>query len=98
MRRQLMLGLMIVTVVAAPLSAVERSPKVPATRPASQANSLKRLLRDLASDDAAVRDAARVALMGLKRTDIPALQTAVADSLPLEPSQNPALPDIVMHL
>lgn len=98
MRRQLMSGLMIMTLAAAPLSAVERSPKPPATRPASEANSLKRLLRQLASDDAAVRDAARVALMGLKRTDIPALRTAVAESLPLEPSQIAALREIVMHV
>jgi hypothetical protein len=101
MRRQLMSGLMIVGVfaaAAAPLFAAERPAGPPATRPASEARSLKRLLRNLASDDSSVREESHFALMGLRRADLPALRAAVAESLPLEPSQVAALREVVMHV
>lgn len=69
----------------------------PATQPVSP-TLVKRLVSQLNHKDAAVREAARLALMGLKRDDIPTLRDAVAQSVPLEPSQEAVLKDIVTQI
>lgn len=77
----------------------------PATQPAptlarraadeSTAAAARRWLKDLADPDPAVRDHARVALMGLHREDLPILRDVVAAEQPLLPGQITALRDVV---
>jgi hypothetical protein len=55
-------------------------------------------LSDLASADASLREKARDGLMGLRSTDLPALQAAVTRARPLLPSQRAALHEIVMQV
>jgi len=83
---------------AAPASPKSPPITLPTTRPAADANNIQRLIAELASADAAQREAARVSLMGLKRTQLSLLRDAVKRALPLAPSQRAVLEDIVTHI
>jgi hypothetical protein len=99
MRGHLKLGWMLVGVLAAGLGAGERGPAtVPATQPMQNVAWVKRLVGQLAADSYPIREGARVALMGLKRADLPALREAIKGSLPLEPSQVTVLREIVTQV
>lgn len=89
MRTILILAMMLATgTLAAP----------PATQPATSLAHVRQLVAHLNHKDSNVREAARIALMGLKRDDIPTLREAVSQSLPLEPSQTAVLKDIVTQV
>jgi hypothetical protein len=101
MRHRLLLGWIVVGVVcaAAPTWGEDQPPTtLPTTRPASDLQSVRKLLAQLASDNFGVREAARVSLMGLERAALPTLREAVKQSLPLEPSQAVVLRDIVTQV
>jgi hypothetical protein len=91
---------MLVTLLALPpLIAAERTPTTaPTTRPAANVASIRQLVGQLAEGGYETREAARVALMGLKRSELELLRDAVKQSLPLEPSQIAVLHDIVSHV
>jgi hypothetical protein len=103
MRHHLKLGLMLVTFLTTAVIAAEHSG--PATAPAAtqpaavqSIASIKRLIRELAANNYPARDGARLALMGLKRSELAALREAVKQSLPLEPSQVIVLREIVTQV
>src|SRR5438034_61758 len=100
MRHRLTLGWMLVFAFAAPLVADSRqdAPAAPASRPAGDLASAKRLLSELASDTYQTRETARIALMGMKRSELSVLREAVKQSQPLEPSQVAVLHDIVTQI
>jgi hypothetical protein len=86
-------------VLATPLVAVhaqERGNQRPAERP--EIVAMRQWFAELDDADAAVREAARMKLMGIRRQDLPAFQKLVADSLPLMPSQAAVLREIVTHV
>ena len=66
-------------------------------KPASEA-SLQTGFNDLAASDAAVRERAYSALLGLTRDDLPALHRIVERNRPVAPSQRGALREIVTHV
>jgi len=67
----------------------------PTTKPASH---IKELFTKLADRDPNVREQARIDLMGLTRSDLPALKEYVRAHRPLAPSQAAALREIVTHV
>jgi hypothetical protein len=90
-------------VIALASVAADRAPSTTrvspaATQPLPQLDRAKQLVAQLADNDFERREAARVALMGLRRSDLPALREAVRQSLPLVPSQRTVLRDIVVHV
>ena len=82
---------------AAPPAAVTRAadPLAATTRPIDQ---IQRSFDRLAADDSTVREAARAALLGLSRDDLPTLRDVVRRTLPLAPSQRIVLNEIVTHV
>jgi hypothetical protein len=99
MRRHLMLGWMLVSCLGTGLLAAGHSPATaPATRPTDRLGTIKAMLAELSADSSATREAARVALMGLKRQELPLLRQAVQQSLPLDPDQITVLRDIVTQV
>lgn len=80
----------------------QRRPATAATQPteasAQPQADIRVWLNQLADADEAVREQARVNLMGLSRDQLPQLRAAVEQSLPLVPSQRVALRDIVVHV
>src|SRR5687768_6475768 len=60
--------------------------------------SIEKAFADLAHQDAAVREAARMTLLGLPRSQLDRLRKVVQNSLPLLPSQAASLHDIVTHV
>jgi hypothetical protein len=60
--------------------------------------SLRQSFADLDDADAAVREAARLKLMGMPRQDLPAFQKLVQESQPLAPAQAAVLRQIVTHV
>jgi hypothetical protein len=101
MRDHLKLGLMLVLLLAPAVIAAEGGPATaPATQPAAVQSiaSIKRLIRELAADNYPARDGARLALMGLNRSELGALREAIKQSLPLEPSQVIVLREIVTQV
>ena len=60
--------------------------------------AIRQWFAELADPDAAVRDAARLKLMGMRRQELPAFQKLVQDNLPLMPSQAAVLRQIVMQV
>jgi hypothetical protein len=69
-----------------------------ATQPAKQADQAERLrslLAQLADQDAATRDRARIELMGMSRTELTIFRQVVEKSRPLLPSQAAVLREIV---
>jgi hypothetical protein len=99
MRRHLMLGWMLVGLLGTGLLAADRSAATaPTTRPTDRLETIKAMLAELSADSSATREAARVALMGLKRQELPLLRQAVQQSLPLDPDQIAILRDIVTQV
>lgn len=78
--------------------------RAPATRPAPVAHTagdsktIKHLIIGLTDASYQKREESRIALMGLKRSDLDTLYEVVKHSLPLEPSQTAVLRDIVTHV
>lgn len=64
----------------------------------ARAAVLRQWFEELDDADAAVREAARLKLMGMRREDLPAFKTLVQESLPLMPSQAAVLRQIVTHV
>ena len=60
--------------------------------------AMRQWFAELDDADAAVREAARTKLMGMRRQDLPAFRKLVSDSLPLAPSQAAVLRQIVTHV
>jgi hypothetical protein len=102
MRDHLKLGLMLVVTLLATARVIGGPATAPAaTQPAAAGQSIasiKRLIRELAADNYPARDGARLALMGLKRSELGALRDAIKQSLPLEPSQVIVLREIVTEV
>lgn len=59
---------------------------------------LRQAFAELDDPDAAVRDAARLKLMGMRRKDLPAFRNLVRECTPLAPSQAAVLRQIVMQV
>jgi hypothetical protein len=98
---------MIVTLLIATtfIVAQDHAPATPAattapaaTQPSTPLPAIKQLLAQLAADNYLTRENARIALMGLKRSDLPLLRDAVRQSLPLVPSQVAVLREIVTQV
>jgi hypothetical protein len=77
----------------------------PATQPAAAPaqspiakGTIEQWFAELAHYDAAVRERARIELMGLQRNDLDTLHDIVQANLPLSPSQANVLHDIVIHV
>jgi hypothetical protein len=86
-----------VVILAAPVLAEDQPKKQqPAERP--EVAAMRQAFGELDDTDAAVREAARLKLMGLRRQDLPAFQKLVQDSLPLMPAQAAVLRQIVTHV
>jgi len=99
MRHHLMLGWMLVSLLGAAVVAADRAPTTaPSTRPTERIRTIKGMLAELSADRSITREAARVALMGLKRDELPLLRKAVEQSLPLDPNQITVLRDIVTQV
>jgi len=78
MRHHLMLGWMLVSLLGAAVVAADRAPTTaPTTRPTERIRTIKGMLAELSADRSITREAARVALMGLKRDELPLLRKAV---------------------
>jgi hypothetical protein len=60
--------------------------------------NIEKAFGELAHQDAAVREAARMTLLGLPRSQLDRLRKVVQNSLPLLPSQAASLHDIVTHV
>lgn len=74
------------------------TPTKSTTQPFPELDHAKRLIALLADNDYERREAARMALMGLRRSDLPVLREAVRQSRPLVPSQLTLLREIVTHV
>jgi hypothetical protein len=103
MRQRLMSGWFaaVAFFVAAPLVAEDElllpsTPQPVATQPSPRTDlaTVRRWVKELSSDNYQTRDAARIALMGLKRAELGALRDAVKHNLPLTPNQIIAIRDI----
>lgn len=105
-RRQLLLGLMIVAFAVACGRIALAADRAPATSPSKKATTqplpelvrAKRLIAELADIDYERREAARIALMGFRRAELGTLREAVRQSRPLAPSQLTLLREIVTHV
>jgi hypothetical protein len=82
---------------ATPKAAAAKLAK-PSTQPSPRVVKIQGLLGQLASDDFETRDAARVALMGLKRADLPDIREAIRRAAGLEPGQVVVLREVVTHV
>lgn len=60
--------------------------------------SMRQWFAELDDPDAAVRDAARLKLMGMRRQDLAAFRQLVYESLPLQPAQAAVLRQVVTHV
>jgi hypothetical protein len=108
MRQRLMSGWFaaIALFIAAPLVADDELllPSTPqpaaATQPTPRADlaTVRRWISQLASDNYQTREAARIALMGLKRQELDTLRQAVIQHLPLAPNQLINLREIVTQV
>jgi hypothetical protein len=81
-----------------PPSAAAATQPTATTQPDLGLPAIKQLLAQLAADNYLTRENARVALMGLKRSELPVLRDAVRQSLPLLPSQVTVLREIVTQV
>lgn len=92
--QRIMLSLMLLLV------ALRAQATDPATAPASQPSdaSIALWFADLTSPDAAVREAARINLMGLRRAELPQLKSQAIRNMPLNAGQLSTLKQIVIHV
>lgn len=82
-----------------PRTAMAAAPAPATLMPAEQVRvQMPRLFGELAGADAAVRESARAALMGMAREDLPAFEQLVRDSVPLVPAQAAVLREIVTQV
>lgn len=88
-----------------PTRQLEQPAPTPAPQPAHAKRAdppdlapMRQAFAELDDPDAAVRDAARLKLMGMRRKDLPAFKNFVRDSTPLAPSQAAVLRQIVMQV
>ena len=81
------------TVFVSILAATCLAADAPSTQP-----TINQSFANLASPDADLRDQAKSRLLGLSRSDLPALRELVEQNRPLAPAQMAALHDIVVHL
>jgi len=84
-----------------PADPSERRPApAPATRPSPKElrAQIPKLFSDLANADPAVRENARVSLMGISRVDLDRLEQLVRENLPLVPAQAAVIREIVTHV
>jgi hypothetical protein len=95
--RRIIIATAIIAFYAMPLSASAQLPPA-ATEPRVDNASIQQWFEELADPDPAARQQARVNLMGLRRSDLPALRELVERSRPLAPSQAAALQPIVSHI
>jgi hypothetical protein len=101
-----MSGWMVVaSLIAPPLLAADhdaapttRPLTVSATRPAGDLATIKHLIAQLADDDYQNRESARIALMGLRRSDLGVLRQAAQQNMPLDPGQIIVLRDVVTQV
>lgn len=84
---------------ATPIPAEPEAVKPPVTRPspAELRAAMPKLFADLASNDPAARENARVTLMGMSRRDLAGFEQIVRENLPLVPAQAAVLREIVTH-
>ncbi len=68
------------------------------SRPAGDFKTIKLLVGQLADADSRKRESSRIGLMGLRRSDLAMLRSAVKACVPLEPSQAAALREIVTQV
>lgn len=88
-----------VTVVDGPFSLVPVATSQPAARPAKlPAEKITQWFNDLDDTAPAVRDAARVALMGLPREQLDVLHELATKNKPLTASQAAGLREVVVHV
>src|SRR5436190_6618169 len=87
MRHHRLLRWVVVAVLAGTAAAQERAAPLATSKPSDKVAAVKALIDQLASDTFQAREAARVALMGVKRADLGAIRDGVARSMPLAPSQ-----------
>src|SRR4051812_26161470 len=105
-RGQLMLGLMLATAFGLiPMSTSRAAGRGPATAPSTRPSAgptlverARRLVAELAANDYERRAAARIELMGFRRSDLGAIREGVRQNLPLLPSQAVVLREIVTHV
>jgi len=106
-RRQLLLGLMLVAFAVTCGRVALAADRTPATAPTKKASTTqplpeldhaKRLIAQLADIDYERREAARIALMGFRRAELGTLREAVRQSRPLAPSQLTLIREIVTHV
>jgi hypothetical protein len=81
------------TVIVSILAAICLAADAPSTQPTPSQS-----FANLASPDADLREQAKSQLLGLQRSDLPALRELVEQNRPLAPAQMAALHDIVVHL
>ena len=93
-RRRVALATLMGVMLAAPPARVRAQESL--SRPAG--TQVRKWLAELADPDPEVRERAATDLMGLRRRELPVLESAVEDSRPLSPSQAVALRDIVMQV
>jgi hypothetical protein len=87
-----------IVVGIAPATRAQDDAAQPTTKPSSSDQQIIQWLAQLASGEPRVREQARISLMGLRRTDLPALLELVRRAPRLAPSQRAALHDIVMQV
>jgi predicted metalloprotease with PDZ domain len=94
-------AMMLIAAVSLAPAAQPATPPVtpPTTAPATQpSEQIHRWFDQLADADPAVRDAARVNLMGMKRDQLDQFKQLIEENRPLAPSQLAVLHDIVIHV
>jgi hypothetical protein len=87
-----------VVVALAAMGAAAGPASQPTSRPEERVAAIRGWVRDLGNGDSAVRDRARVELMGISRGELERLRQVVAQSRPLAPDQIAMLQEIVTHV
>lgn len=86
------------SVPRAPAQSTPRQPEKQQREERPELVSMRQWFAELDDPDAAVRDAARLKLMGMRRQDLPAFRQLVHESVPLQPSQAAVLRQVVTHV
>ena len=91
-------GLTAILTVAVTVFAEDARPVASATTQRSSPADIAKWFTQLADDDPATRDAARINLMGLKRDQLDDLRQVVEENKAIAPAQSTVLHDIVCHV